>query len=200
MDPERAILDAIRQGDQRRAASLIVRHLGGLLLGLAQVLVGRADAEDLVQETVMALLEALQKGRFLGRSTLRVYAVKTLRRQASHVRGSFWRRLKRSATAPDDEEELPAPAPDSEPRWASHDTPDLIRKLIGLLDARSRLVLSMELEGMPTAGIGKVLGISEAAVRQIRCRALHRLHGMIDDDPRAAAIVRGEGPQKLRRG
>jgi DNA-directed RNA polymerase specialized sigma24 family protein len=74
------------------------------------------------------------------------------------VRDSFWHRLGRNAAAPEDEDDLAAPPPESEPPWANQDTPELVRRLIGLLDARSRVVLSMELEGMSTESIAKVLG------------------------------------------
>jgi RNA polymerase sigma-70 factor (ECF subfamily) len=198
MDPERAILDAFRRGDKRIAASLIVRHFGGMLLGLALVLVGPADADDVVQETLLALLDAIDQGRFQGKSTLRTYASKTLRRQAAHVRDSFWHKLMRDAAAPEDEDEPPAPPPDSEPPWGNQDTPELVQRLVGLLDGRSRSVLSMELAGIPTEGIAKVLGISVASVWQTRCRALQRLQEALHEDPRAAAIVRGEAPKKPR--
>src|SRR5215468_3901413 len=112
MDPERAILDAFREGNKRLAASLIVRHFGPVLLGLAQAYVGQADSDDVVQETVLGLLDALEKKRFQGKSTLLQYAVKTLRRQAAHVRDSFWHKLKRNAAPPEDEDNLAAPPPE----------------------------------------------------------------------------------------
>jgi RNA polymerase sigma-70 factor (ECF subfamily) len=198
MDPERAILDAFQKGDRRLAASLVVRHFGGVLLGLALVLVGPADAPDVVQETLLALLDALDEKRFKGKSTLRAYTIKTLRRQAAHVRDSFWHKLMRNAAAPEDEEELVAPPPDSERPWTSQEAGELLARLLGLLDARSRVVISMQLEGQSFASIGKAVGISEGNARLIHHRALQRLHLLILEDPRAAAIVRGEAPQKPR--
>ena len=57
----------------------------------------------------------------------------------------------------------------------------------------------MQLEGQTFANIGKALGISEGNARLIHHRALERLHVMILEDPRAAAIVRGEAPKPPRR-
>ncbi len=68
---ERALLERLRTGD-REAFSLLVERHGGAMLRLAQGIVrNTATAEELVQETWMAALEALDG--FEGRSSLRTW-------------------------------------------------------------------------------------------------------------------------------
>jgi RNA polymerase sigma factor FliA len=71
------------------------------------------------------------------------------------------------------DEELPgdAPAPD-EPE--PDDRPDLHDILTGLSE-RERVVLTLRLESMSYASIGRALGMSEANASQIHSRAVRRL-------------------------
>jgi RNA polymerase sigma factor (sigma-70 family) len=159
-----AILDAVARGDRQLAASLILRHFGPALLGQARAIAGTADADDVLMATIMALLSALERGRFAGRGSLRSYAITTARYQAFHLRDSGWRRMWRNAEDPGSD--LPAPPPSERP-WGHQDEDALAARLVAALDVRSRVVVVMRVEGAAFSRIAKVLRISAASARQI---------------------------------
>lgn len=76
------LLARIRSSDGQAMRVLIDRH-GPYLFGVARVLTrSDTEAEDAVQETLLALLSA----RFEGRSSLRTFLVSILVRQAAQLR------------------------------------------------------------------------------------------------------------------
>lgn len=181
---DQSILDAVARSDHDAAAALVLRHFGPRLLGQARALVGAAAAEDILLETVLSLLDAIEAGRCSGSSLFR-YALGIVRYKASHPRDSFWHRLfHRRAVDPEVMAELPgdAPAPD-EP--GADDLPDVGDILAGLTE-RERVVLTLRLEGMSYASIGRALGVSEANAAQIHSRAVRRLREALSAERRPA--------------
>ena len=80
------LLRRIEGGDQSAFRSLVDRH-SRYLHGVAHALVGNAaDAEDIVQETYVAVLNS----HFRGEASVRTWLVKILVRRAGMLRRSRW--------------------------------------------------------------------------------------------------------------
>lgn len=193
-----AILDAAHSGDEARAAALILRHFGPALYGQARVLVGAASADDVLQDTVLALLAALREGRYHGGSSLRTYAMKTARYRAFQLHRSFWQRLLHHADDPGDDDDLAAPQSERAPPWGDDDPQELVARLLERLDERGRVVVTLRLEGSPFAAIARLLRISEANARKIHAHALARLRVELVEDPRGGTVLRPEDATAAR--
>lgn len=145
----------------RSAFDKLVQEHAGYLFGLAHALSGsHADAEDLVQETLMATLA----GRFRGESSLRTWLVGILVRQAAMLRRSLLRRIGRPAEA-----ELPEPAM-ADPTAAVDARLDLTTLLRRLSPEHREVIVLRELEGMTYAEIAIALGVPRGTVES----RLHR--------------------------
>src|SRR5438045_781728 len=77
---DRAMLAALRNGDEYAFAHLLDRY-GGMMVRLAQIYVSsRAVAEEVVQETWLAVFQGLS--RFEGRSSLKTWILRILTNRA----------------------------------------------------------------------------------------------------------------------
>ncbi len=84
---DNALLQQIAGGDQAAFRALVDRH-ARYLHGIAHALVcNSADAEDIVQETFIAVLN----GNFRGESAVRTWMVQILVRRAAMLKRSRWR-------------------------------------------------------------------------------------------------------------
>jgi len=70
-DPDAALLDGLRAGDERAFAELVRRHGPALLRHARTFVQGAAAAEDVVQETWLAVVTGVE--RFEGRALLRTW-------------------------------------------------------------------------------------------------------------------------------
>ena len=68
---EVALLARLRQGDEGAFDALVTRHHGALIRMVMSYVADREMAEEIVQDTWMAVIEGL--GRFEGRSSLRTW-------------------------------------------------------------------------------------------------------------------------------
>jgi RNA polymerase sigma-70 factor (ECF subfamily) len=188
---ELSLVLALRNGDATAFETLVDRyHLS--LVRLAQAHVGDPMiAEEVVQETWMALVRGIH--RFEGRSTLKTWLFRVLTYQASHRAAREHRAISFSG--------LHKPALDADRfhpeghawagHWADalpdwHDTPEEtllagetlahIQALIQDLPPRQRAVIVMkDIEGLDAAEICEVLDVSEGTRRVLLHRARTRV-------------------------
>jgi RNA polymerase sporulation-specific sigma factor len=187
---DQAIFAAVDKGDMNRAAALIQRHYGAVLLGHARRLVGAADADDVYQNGLVALVGALQKRKLGEGSSLRSYAVTTVRNEAFRLNRSWFKRLLRRAELMDGEDDMPAPSSKKPPPWGDADEEELIRRIRALLDKEQRVVVSMRLGDRSTfAEIGRKLQTSEATVRKIFSRAVQSVRALLVVDERGVLVL-----------
>ena len=186
-----AILDAIGKGDQDLAAALIVRHLAPLLRGQAWALVRPDCVDDVLQDTILLLLEALKKGRFRGKSSLSTYAIQVVRHRAFHVHASFWQRLLRRARDPGDGEDLPAPFSNRTP-WGDRDPEELAARLVERLEGPERVVVTLRLEGAAFPAIARRLQISEDRAYKLHSRAVARLRAELAEAAQGGDVPRSQ--------
>lgn len=193
-----ALVKRLLDGDEAAFTGLVERY-HGRLLRLALVFVSDgASAEEVVQDTWLAVLTGLRS--FEGRSGLKTWIFSILTNRAK-TRG---RRDKRSvpfsALATPDSEDEPAVHPSrftpagswSAPpeRWEEdtperlllrHETSALIDQAIGELPAGQRAVITLrDVEGLDSAEVCNILEISETNQRVLLHRARARIRTALE--------------------
>ena len=153
------LVQAVLGGDGR-AFELLVRRHDRRALSLAFRLLGhREDAEDVVQESFVAALEALERfdvTRPFGPWFYRIVVNRSLNARKARSRRSM-------EAIPED-----APAPTASPERAAEvaEARKKVFKALESLTERQRHVLEMiELEGLSGPEVAEVLGIPEGTVR-----------------------------------
>jgi RNA polymerase sigma-70 factor (ECF subfamily) len=203
-DDDSALLAALRRGDEYAFAHLLDRY-GGRMLRLAMIYVpSRAVAEEVVQETWLAVLQGLS--RFEGRSSLRTWIFRILTNRAKTRGEREGRSLPFSAleeTAADAAEPAVAAErflPAEHERWPGHwasapqawdhvpehhllaqETRAYIDAAIMALPANQRIVITLrDIDGLAAAEVCSILTISESNQRVLLHRARSRIRGALE--------------------
>lgn len=198
---DRVLVEQLLAGNEQ-AFTQLVRVYHGKLRYLARSIVGEAFADEVVQETWLAVLKALSG--FEARSSLKTWIFRIL----SNTAKSRVRREIRSTAAGDliDEEQpaLPATRFDTSGNWktpplpwhaetpeallASDQLRQCLEKALAVLPASQRMVIVLrDIEGMPMAEVCNILGVQETNARVLLHRARTRLRTAIE------AYQRGQG-------
>jgi RNA polymerase sigma-70 factor (ECF subfamily) len=194
---EAALLRALREGDERAFGVLVDRyHLPLLRYARAHVR-NPAVAEELVQDTWLALVQGI--GRFQGRSTLKTWLFHVLAHKVSErvrhdVRLPSSPLLDEPAVAPerfqDERGRWPGHWATPPPDWSSlpdehvaeRELLDQIERLIAGLPPRQRTVLILrDIEGLSSADVCQVLGVTDGGERVLLHRARSRLRQGLED-------------------
>jgi RNA polymerase sigma-70 factor (ECF subfamily) len=152
----------------------VAKELGPALWRLtAAYAAHRADREDLYQEILAAVWQALP--RFEGRASLRTYVLRI-----GHNRGLRHRarRERLSALHTESDDDIAAPGPGADERLEQSLQRERLTKAIGQLSPALAQTVTLSLEGLSHAEIAEVLGITDnnVGVRMNRAReALARL-------------------------
>jgi RNA polymerase sigma-70 factor, ECF subfamily len=194
------VVDALRAGDEAAFVDLARRH-GPLMLRIARTYVHDARAaEDVVQETWMALLEGID--RFEGRASLRTWLFRVLVNRAITRAERDRRSVPFCSLDGDDGPAGDGPTVDptrfldaDHPRWPghwaaepvrlpeerllAHETLDRVRAAIDALPPRQRTVIVMrDVGGFDADEVCSALGIGDANQRTL----LHRARAKIRQD------------------
>ena len=197
---ERLLVAALRRREEAAFVAL-VRRYNGLMLRVARAQLGQAAAEEVVQETWLAVIKGIDS--FEGRSSLRTWMFRILTYQA-------WARLERDgrqipfsalasadAAAPDPSvdpsrffprDHVPRPFFwQSDPReWPEEallaaEVRSVIGAAVEALPASQRVVISLrDLEGWTPNEVCEALQISEGNQRVLLHRARSRVRGALD--------------------
>ena len=184
MDEDAQLLEALRAGDEGAFTALVDRY-GASLLRVAQLYVpSRAVAEEVVQETWLAVLTGIE--RFEGRSSLKTWLFSILANKAKTRGQREARSLPFSAFAGDCDEDETAVTVDRfardghwtapprgvpEERLLAGETKRVIEQAIGGLPPNQRAVITLrDVEGLSAEEACNVLGLSETNQRVL----LHR--------------------------
>jgi RNA polymerase sigma-70 factor (ECF subfamily) len=183
-DNDRPIVLAARRGDFSAFESLVSkyeRRLYALALGIVR---HRQDAEEVVQQTFLSVIEHLAE--FREESSFYTWL---MRIATNHALGLLRRRSLRATVplAPDGgpEDYADVPRPGFIARWkqtpdqiaANRETGRLLAEALDALDEKYRLVfLLRDVEALSTAETAEALGITEAnvKVRLLRARLMLR--------------------------
>jgi RNA polymerase sigma-70 factor, ECF subfamily len=137
-------------------------------------------AADLVQEVLVAVIEAVRAGRVEAPDRIRPFVLGTCRFIAWRMRRGEWRREAAAERALLEVSEVIDPAGE-----AALDA-ERLERCLGGLPARERKVLYLSFyEDRSAQEIGAALSVAEGNVRVIRHRALARLRACVDQAPPA---------------
>jgi RNA polymerase sigma-70 factor (ECF subfamily) len=192
MEADGELLVRLRSGDERAFVSLVRRYQEQMLRLATSFVPNQAVAEEVVQDTWLALLRGLD--RFEGRSSLKTWLFSILVNQA-RTTGT---REHRSVPVPDPEPAVDPARFDAAGGWA--DPPehwveaaegrleagklaDRLRALIDELPARQRqVVLLRDVDELSSEEVCSVLAISDGNQRVLLHRARSRLRQLFEDD------------------
>lgn len=158
------LMRSIGRGDESAFRELVNRHaryLYGIAYSLTQ---NPSDAEDVVQETFVAVL----KSKFRGESSVRTWLVQILVRQAALLRRTRSRRIG-PAAADDAKKDLSVAAAGSAVS-GSDARLDLAVMLEGLSPEHRQVIVLRELEGMTYEEMAATLAVPRGTVES----RLHR--------------------------
>src|SRR3954462_3356434 len=196
--PDAEIVAALRRGNQAVFAELVDAYSGGLLRMAQMYVRDRAVAEEVVQETWLAVLRGID--RFEGRSSLKTWIYRILINTAKTRGQRESRSIPFSAAASYDE---PAVDPDRfldaghrgagawmlgpsdwqtpEEELLQRETRDAILQAIDQLPAAQRAVITMrDVEGFPADEVAEALGISDGNQRVLLHRARSKVRRAIE--------------------
>ena len=201
-EDERALVAALRRGDEDAFAE-IVRRYGAPLLRLARTFVrDQAVAEDVVQETWLAVLNGID--RFEGRSSLKTWIFQILSNRAKTRAVRERRSAPFSALAGDDEDDEGAVDADRflgvGDRWAGHwaaapadwsrlpeerllgqETLALVNAAIDQLPPRqAQVIMLRDVEGWPADEVSAALQISDGNQRILLHRARSKVRAALE--------------------
>ena len=213
-DPDAELLAGLRAGDEEAFRTLVREH-GSFLMRLVMMHVpSRAIAEEVVQDTWVAVLNGLD--RFEGRSSLRTW-IASIALNKARTRGTREGRIVPFALLRRRYEEGCGPALDPErfqgrrgerPGWwasppAAWDEPerrleegetrDVMLKAIRDLPPRQREVIALrDLSGWDAEEVCNALGLSETNQRVLLHRARSKVRAALEEhlDPRSEASPR----------
>jgi RNA polymerase sigma-70 factor, ECF subfamily len=192
MEPDAELLGRLRAGDEQAFVALVERHNGSMLRLASSFVPSRAVAEEVVQETWLALLRGL--AAFEGRSSLKTWLFSILvnRARSAGVRESRSVPVADAGPVVDASRFGPSGAwsvpPEhwieaAESRVDAAKLAGLLRPAIDGLPARQReVVLLRDVEGLTSAEVCTVLSISEANQRVLLHRGRGKLRQVLETE------------------
>ena len=181
-DPDAAFVERARSGDFDAFDQLVDRYEGRVYTLALRILQQHQDAEEVVQDTFLSVLEHLRD--FKGQSTLHTWLVRIA---TNHALKLLARRKTRKMLSiePFGEGEAPLPRPQIIAEWTEspeklaqrHEIQDLVMRALEDIDEKYRLIfLLRDVERMSTEEAADLLDISvaNAKVRLLRARLLLR--------------------------
>ena len=196
MEADGELLIRMRSGDERAFVSLVQRYQQQMLRLAVGFVPSRAVAEEVVQDTWLAVLRGLDA--FEGRPSLRTWLFRILVNQA-RTTGT---KEHRSVPIPDPEPAVDPARFDASGGWAdppehwivaaegrleAGKLPDRLRALMDELPARQReVVLLRDVEELTSDEVCSVLSISDGNQRVLLHRGRNRPRQLFEDEFRGA--------------
>lgn len=201
MLPDRELIDALRHGDEAAFCSLVDAHSPALLRVAMSYVPSRAVAEEVVQETWIAVIRGID--RFEGRSSLKTWIFTIMTNIASRGGGRERRSTPFSALA---REEQGAPSVDADrflpadhdrypnhwalapTRWPtpeegllSGETRRVILSAVEALPPAQRAVIALrDIEGWDSEDVSEALAISQGNQRVLLHRARAKVRAELE--------------------
>lgn len=176
-DTEREVLARIASGDRTGALLACSREHGRALGRLCMALTGsQAEAEDLVQETLLAAHDALPT--FRGEGALRAWLAAIARRKCARHLERRARREARLRLVHDSERQPP-----TDELLAARRRAERARRALEEVRPSEREALLLRYEhDLSFRDVGVAIGIDEAAARKRVSRALGRLRELLGEE------------------
>jgi RNA polymerase sigma-70 factor, ECF subfamily len=172
---------AAAKGDAQAFEALVDRHAAELFRIALSMSSGRADAEDICQETLVGAYRGM-KG-FDGRSSVKTWLIRILLRQAAKV----WKKNRRRATLSIDAVQTNGRGEsrsmiEPQARRVDHDAAmDLMEKIQELGSDHQQVVVLREVHGMSYDQIAQTLDIPRGTVESRLFRARAELRRRLKD-------------------
>jgi RNA polymerase sigma-70 factor (ECF subfamily) len=197
-DPE--LVAALKRGDQAAVAQLVDAYRPGLMRMARMYVRDQAVAEEVLQETWIAVLRGID--RFEGRSSLRTWIYRILMNTARTRAQREARSIPFSAAAAADEPSVdpdrflenggwrlgPEPWATPEEELLQGEARDAILAAIEDLPPSQRAVITMrDVEGFPPDEVSEILGISDGNQRVLLHRARSKVRRVIEEQLGAVA-------------
>lgn len=185
MDSDDDLLVRLRSGDERAFVSLVERYQDPMLRLAASFVPSREVAEEVVQDTWLALLRGIDA--FEGRSSLKTWLFRILVNRA-RTTGT---REHRSVPVAEAEPAVDPARFDGGGHWAAppeqwivtDEDRKVIRTFIGGLPDRQReVVVLRDVEGMSSEEVCAVLAVSEVNQRVLLHRGRSKLRQLLEDE------------------
>jgi RNA polymerase sigma-70 factor (ECF subfamily) len=196
--PDAEIVAALKRGDQTVFAELVDAWSPGLMRMARMYVRDRAVAEEVVQETWIAVLRGIE--RFEGRSSLKTWVYRILMNTAKTRGQRESRSVPFSAAAGGDE---PSVDPDrflgADHQWAGGwmlgpsewPTPEeellqdetraeILRAIDGLPEQQRAVITLRDVEGFPPDEVAELLGITDGNQRVLLHRARSKVRAAIE--------------------
>jgi len=192
MEPEVELLRRLRAGDEQAFVALVERYNGSMLRLALSFVPSRAVAEEVVQDTWLAVLRGLTG--FEGRSSLRTWVFTILVNRARSTGVREQRSIPVADAGPVVDASRFGPngtwstPPDhwieeAEDRIEAGKLADLLKSAVGGLPARQReVVLLRDVEGLSSADVCAVLEISEGNQRVLLHRGRGKLRQVLETE------------------
>lgn len=168
-----ALVQRAAAGD-RDCESVLVERMRPAIRAFCRRRLRGADADELVQDAVLLLIEALREGRVADPEALGSFTLGLCRNlvrdraRLAERRAALWERFGPAEEA-------------AEPRGPLLFNRGLLEDCLGQLTQRTRAVLKQAyVEDAPNPDIARALALSEGNVRVIRHRALAQLRECLD--------------------
>ena len=194
---EAALIDALRRGDERAFARLVDSHHPSLLRVARLYVRDRGVAEEVVQETWLAVLEGID--RFEARSSLKTWIYQILTNRAKTRAQQEHRQLPFSALS-DDEPEVnearfrPIDDPKLPQQWAApprawpherllaRETVEQLRIALAQLPPAQQVIVGLrDIDGWSSDEVCEALEITPGNQRVLLHRARSRLRNVLED-------------------
>jgi RNA polymerase sigma factor (sigma-70 family) len=195
MTPEE-LIELVRDG-RREAEQEIVVYFRSRLLNFMQAKTGNPDlAQDLVQETLMAVVHAIRDGRLRQADNLVGYVLGAARNIAND---EFRREARRKTVAIEDGMDFQQP---ERPLEDVLQKQQLQRAIAELAEDDQRILTMTLVEGCTSPEIASALSMRSDVVRQRKSRALKKLTGWLQTASQSGVEMRllkeGDGRAKDR--
>jgi RNA polymerase sigma-70 factor, ECF subfamily len=199
IDPDAILIDKIRNGSEAAFAELVERHHAAMVR-LARSFISSAQAEEIAQDTWIAVLKGVQ--HFKGRSTFKTWLFRVVINRAISEAAREARANRLTVSVDNDRGErlteawhfyaddharaghwLVSPRPWSpEERLLTRETLAVVEATIDLLPALQRRVVNLrDVEGWTSIEVCDLLGISEGYQRVVLHRARIKLRNALED-------------------
>jgi RNA polymerase sigma-70 factor (ECF subfamily) len=202
LDEDVALVEALRRGDEKAFAALVDRYHSSLLRLAMSYVATREQAEDVVQETWLGVLNGID--RFEGRSSLKTWIFRILVNRAKTKGVRERRSVPFSSLEGDGDENQPSvdasrfqeggrsagawsAPPESwegipEDRLLSGETRMVVEEAIALLPAMQRAVITLrDVRGFTAQEACDVLGLTEANQRVLLHRARSKVRARLEE-------------------
>lgn len=170
---ERALLAAVRSGDERAFERLVARHAPSVFRIVAGHL-GPTDAEDAAQEVFTRVYLGLKGYKGEARLSTWIFRVAT---NVALTRASKKRR--RDPVRPF-EEEPPSSAPPPGEELLAQERREAVRRAVEQLPEEQRSVVLLRSEGLSFEEVARVLGILRPTAESRMARAKERLRAILE--------------------